>query len=215
MSWLLGRNDIGRQMQQIKGEMCANTTYYELDWKAFANHFNLSTLDRKVEEVARRCPVPSLIPTSCPNHPEVTEGQSSLMIKSLNVYPILKEICPDAKSIEPCVCEMNDFGATSLLCDNHGLDDRMVDRILDAYRNSTMRMRIVTPLTMLVLSNNQLTRIPKRIHYLPHLTTISLKNNLITTLEDGSFKFTQMLRYLDLSNNEITTIESGAIRGKK
>lgn len=131
----------------------------------------------------------------------------STIIKSLNINAF-QETCPLPELIAPCLCVTYQTGRMTVLCDDKQLGDEEIDRVLGVFLSQHK------PLSTLMLRNNSLTRVPRRIRCLSQsVTTIYLDRNLIEEVKEGSFNFIETLQVLDLSNNQIKKMEEGAIRG--
>ena len=93
-------------------------------------------------------------------------------------------ICPDAQIIAPCKCERSrvDYETTSLFCEGLNLDDAKASRILDSF----LRTPNVSPLSMVVLSKNQLTRVPDQLRLFNRLRSVDLSKNYIKSIEPDS-----------------------------
>lgn len=81
--------------------------------------------------------------------------------------------------------------------------------ILDAFLTTSN----VSPVSLLNLFGNSLTRVPPQLSRFTHLNEVSLAHNNITFLQSGGFEFATPLGWLFLHNNQITTIEEGALTG--
>ena len=115
------------------------------------------------------------------------------------------ESCPLFKQWD-ILAQQSGMTSLSLL----GLDGQTVRDALDSVISSPS----VGTLTDLILSRNGLTEVPGRIQLFSRLRSISLSQNDISFVGNGSLSFSTLdLQYLDLSRNGIDTIESDAFRG--
>lgn len=71
----------------------------------------------------------------------------------------------------------------------------------------------ISPVSILFLSNNLLTRVPDQIRFFPKLITANLDYNKLTSIDSGAFNFTSKLSYLNIFGNQIATIDPGAFLG--
>ena len=132
--------------------------------------------------------------------------QSSVQVEAATV-------CPPANAISPCACSQWTPTTTYLNCQSRILTDSQASAILDAY----LRTPNVSPVGVLQLSNNLLTRVPDQMKSFTQLEYAFLYNNFFTTIESGSFNAPADAPYplagLSLGANQLTTIEPGAFKG--
>jgi len=119
---------------------------------------------------------------------------------------------PDAAVIDPCVCSINVNGDVVLSCNNKDLDDSTISNILFNY---VLNQGLNSPLALLNLNTNRLTRVPSGIANLPNLIGLFMDENQVTTLPSDTTTFGPQtkLKYLSLANNQMTLIEAGALPG--
>lgn len=69
--------------------------------------------------------------------------------------------CPSDELITPCECKENEniLGTLHLVCADKKLDDSKIDQILDTF----LKTPGVSPLTLVSLKSNQLTRVPQKL----------------------------------------------------
>ena len=138
---------------------------------------------------------------------------SSLLIPpSLSVTrPPSIEICPPPEAYAPCYCGYTSLepNAIALTCDSFNLTDSEVSDILDTFLSTPD----ISPLVLLSLRNNQLTRVPSQMQLFTELQVIDLENNAITSVESGTFKFNADYLSLSLENNQLTTIAPDSFIG--
>ena len=70
----------------------------------------------------------------------------------------------------------------------------------------------ISPLRVLRLEHNKLTKIPKQIKQFPHLEEVYLWQNDITTIDAGSLSFKDVEKIVGLGD-KIETIQPGAFDG--
>ena len=119
---------------------------------------------------------------------------------------------PDTAVIDPCVCSINVNGDVVLSCNNKNLDDSTISNILFNY---VLNQGLNSPLALLNLNTNQLTRVPSGIANLPNLVGLFMDDNQVTTLPNDTTTFDPQtkLKYLSLANNQMTLVEAGALPG--
>ena len=130
----------------------------------------------------------------------------------LSVQVEAATVCPPANVISPCACSQWTPTTTYLNCQSRVLTDSQASAILDAY----LKTPNVSPVGVLQLSNNLLTRVPDQMKSFTQLEYAILDFNSITSIESGAFNFTDAanpLRSLYLSTNQLTTIAPGAFKG--
>lgn len=121
-------------------------------------------------------------------------------------------VCPPPGEISPCSCR--DLGSDGLViqldCRSASLDDAKASQILD----TMLSWPGVSPLRLLDMLGNRLTRVPSQLPQFVLLNSIDLSNNLITNVEANAFNFsTATLASLSLSSNSISSIQEGAFQG--
>ena len=119
--------------------------------------------------------------------------------------------CPHLIDYWPCSCSLASTARTlSLNCKNQQLNDTEADRILGAFTSP-----LVSPLSVLDLSNNLLTIVPRLISSssFPQLSYVLMSANNIQSIGSDSFSNFALLKFLDLSDNQITNIQFGAFKG--
>lgn len=121
-------------------------------------------------------------------------------------------VCPPPGEISPCSCR--DLGSDGLViqlnCRSASLDDAKASQILD----TMLSWPGVSPLRLLDMLDNRLTRVPSQLPQFVLLNSIDLSNNLITNVEANAFNFsTATLTSLSLSSNSISSIQEGAFQG--
>ena len=136
----------------------------------------------------------------------ITSSSSGSSILTSTNAP-LPAICPSADVYQPCDCTIVGETQVALICDNKNLNDAAISLIL---RNYIVAAGFDSPLALLSLSNNQLTKIPYEIVFLSNLNGLWMIQNQITTLTDGTFDSAAKLKYFSLAENQITSIESAA-----
>ena len=70
-----------------------------------------------------------------------------------------------------------------------------------------------TPLDILIMSKNTLTKIPDSLPQYTQLTTLSVASNAITSVATGQLSLTADLVSLDLSSNSISNIADNSLPG--
>lgn len=121
-------------------------------------------------------------------------------------------VCPPPASISPCRC--SDLGSDGLViqlnCRSASLDDAAASQILD----TMLSFPGVSPLRLLDMYDNRLSRVPSQLPQFVLLNSIDLSYNLITNVEYNAFNFsTATLTSLILSRKSISSIEEGAFQG--
>ena len=142
-----------------------------------------------------------------------------LFLLSCNVLccvTALEVVCPLAAVIEPCRCESlqywNEEDKILLNCNGLNLGDEKISRILDQFISTPG----LSPFTELLLTNNNLTRIPEQIRHFNQLSGLRLDSNQIRSIKKGSFNsIDRPLSRLSMKNNMINCIEPGAFSGIK
>ena len=125
-------------------------------------------------------------------------------------------VCPPSTAYTPCICKeySNKPGTIELNCSGGNLNNTQMSDILDAFLVTTPG---ISPVASLSLQVNQLTRVPSQIIKLfNHLVDVWLNSNAITSIESGTFNFTDAanpVQYLVLYENQLTTIAPGAFKG--
>ena len=71
-----------------------------------------------------------------------------------------------------------------------------------------------TPLDILIMSKNTLTKIPDSLPQYTQLTTLSVASNAITSVATGQVALTANVVLLDFSSNQISTIAAGSLPGE-
>jgi Leucine-rich repeat (LRR) protein len=121
--------------------------------------------------------------------------------------------CPPIEFYSPCECtEWTGTGTIRLSCFARNLTDSKATEILQVFLTTPE----VSPVGILKLDRNLLTRIPDEIHQFPQLVRVQLDSNNITSIDTaGTFKFTSTapLQLLMLYNTQLTTIAPGAFQG--
>ena len=133
---------------------------------------------------------------------------------SLLLSSSLAEVtCPPIELYSPCDCsEWTGTGTIRLSCFAANLTDSKTAEILQVFLTTPG----VSPLSILKLDRNQLTRIPDQINQFPQLVRVQLDSNNITSIDSaGAFKFngTAPLQLLMLYNTQLTNIAPGAFQG--
>ena len=121
--------------------------------------------------------------------------------------------CPPSADLSPCFCtEFFSPGQASLYCVSQNLDDAKMGQILDAYLAAGAS---VSPLEVMYLDRNQLTRVPTQISLFPNVFYVNLDYNNIRQVASGSFNFRPQIPpiRLFLGYNQLTSIEAGAFQG--
>ena len=119
-------------------------------------------------------------------------------------------VCPPEKAILPCQCQELIARETIYLeCYSTNLNDTRMGEIIDAFLSNPD----VSPITLLSLGNNSLTRVPDRLPLMSELEHVSLANNKIRSISAGTFNFTRTLQYIGLNDNQLVYIEPGAFLG--
>ena len=137
-------------------------------------------------------------------------------------------VCPPEAAYLPCTCTQyidNNNNTTLpaqqwlfLNCANQNLGDQKINAILDAFLDAAPD---VTPLALVFLNKNRLTRVPTPIRsFSTQLVNVRLDLNDIASIEPGAFNFTQSSSSqnnnnvnLELNGNTLTTIAPGAFKG--
>ena len=121
------------------------------------------------------------------------------------------EICPPPETYAPCYCGPTtmEYGTLILECSRCNLTDSEVSDILDAFLSTPG----VSPLLILNLSGNQLTRVPSQMQLFTELVVIEFQNNAIPSIESGTFNSNDDNWSLYLDSNQLTTIAPSAFRG--
>ena len=115
--------------------------------------------------------------------------------------------CPTyAVEIAPCVCGAASDGSSTLGidCANKGLDDSAMEAIVK-------NIPATTPVSVLNLGNNTLTRIPANLLQYTQLQTLIVSKNKITALGANQVALVADVTNLDFSNNQITKIEAKSL----
>jgi len=102
-----------------------------------------------------------------------------------------------------------EYGTLILECSRCNLTDSEVSDILDAFLSTPG----VSPLLILNLSGNQLTRVPSQMQLFTELVVIEFQNNAIPSIESGTFNSNDDNWSLYLDSNQLTTIAPSAFRG--
>ena len=121
--------------------------------------------------------------------------------------------CPPSADLSPCYCtEFFTPNKASLWCVNLNLDDAKMGEILDNYLAAGDS---VSPLEVLYLDSNQLTRVPNQIARFPSVFYVNLEKNRISSIASGSFNFGAEIPpiRLFLGYNKLLSIEAGAFQG--
>ena len=140
-----------------------------------------------------------------------------LFLLSCNVLccaTALEVVCPLAAVIEPCRCESlqywNEEDKILLNCNGLNLGDEKISRILDQFISTPG----LSPFKELLLTNNNLTRIPHQIRHFTELNRVYLDYNEIGSIKKGFFNLNNPNR-LSMTYNKINYIEPGAFSGIK
>ena len=75
-------------------------------------------------------------------------------------------------------------------------------------------MPATTPVAILNLNNNTLTKIPANLPKYTQLKNLLVSQNNITSVKANEVALTANVSYLDLSSNQISIIEAGSLPGK-
>lgn len=97
-----------------------------------------------------------------------------------------------------------------LNCNERHLGDANISRILDVF---VFDIKILNPIKILNLANNDLTRIPKQIRHFTRLKQLNLNFNHIQSLPPRALNLTTSFEVLGLKSNGMRTIEPGAFDG--
>jgi hypothetical protein len=118
-------------------------------------------------------------------------------------------IQPNPNDYAPCICLDGRDGLTLYVeCSNHNLDDTKISTILNSFLAPG-----ISPLGGLILTNNQLTKIPDQLKQFTQLTYVDLDENKISSLTAGTLSFTARIDAINLGFNQLTTIAPGAFDG--
>jgi len=136
---------------------------------------------------------------------------SLLLILFVCVYVQSTIICPAFEIYSPCTCTERPISPDTIEidCVYRFLSDSRMNEIMDALLTTPG----ISPVSILFLSNNLLTRVPDQIRFFPRLTTANLDYNKLTSIDNGAFNFTTKLSYLNIFGNQIATIAPGAFQG--
>ena len=120
--------------------------------------------------------------------------------------------CPDVSLIAPCTCYDTVTDGVSLLTldctSKSGLDDAKVDEILELFLIADPSNSI--PLGYILLDDNYLQVVPKKIQLFDQLISVSLTGNRIATIQSDTFNFgVRAPKTLILSENKINSIDPG------
>ena len=102
-----------------------------------------------------------------------------------------------------------DGTSIALSCARNLLGDVRISEILEAFLNTPS----ISPVSVMHLNSNLLTRIPPQLPKFTQLSTISLDRNFILSFPSNAFNFTRPPKYLWLNNNRLNGIEAGAFQG--
>ena len=118
--------------------------------------------------------------------------------------------CPTV-SISPCICvptSTNSLNTTlTITCADQGIADSDMTTIVG-------NIPATTPLDILIMSNNTLTKIPDSLPQYTQLTTLSVASNAITSVATGQVALTANVVLLDFSSNQISSIAAGSLPGE-
>ena len=129
------------------------------------------------------------------------------------VVEVMAGVCPPPGEIAPCSC--TDLGNEGLVvqlnCRSVNLDDARASQILD----TMLSWPRASPLRLLDMFNNRLTRVPSQLPKFPMLNNIDLSYNQIASIKSNTFNFSSTLSSLNLNFNPISSIQKGAFQGMK
>ena len=118
---------------------------------------------------------------------------------------------PNPIDIAPCVC-LDGNGTDRLTlyldCNNKNLDDTKLSLILNYFLAPG-----ISPLGALILSQNQLTKIPDQIKQFDKLNYVDLDQNKMQSVASGAITFTKLQNSISLGFNQLSTISPGAFQG--
>ena len=118
-------------------------------------------------------------------------------------------ICPPEAEYSPCVCRDYYGDGTLLLdCDYRSLDDQQISDMLNFF----LPEQGISPLSVLRLENNKLTKIPTQIKSFPRLKEVYLWQNAIETIETESLHFIGLEKLVGMGD-KVKVIEPGAFTG--
>jgi hypothetical protein len=135
-------------------------------------------------------------------------GCSSLLMVAVVQSAI---VCPPFEIYSPCTCTEPPISPNTIEidCVYRFLSDSRMNEIM----NALLTTPDISPVSILFLSNNYLTRVPDQIRFFPKLITANLDYNKLTSIDYSAFNFTSKLSYLNIFGNEIATIAPGAFQG--
>ena len=119
-------------------------------------------------------------------------------------------VCPPPDTYAPCRCteDLSKLGGVKLDCFERNLSDSNASNILDVFLSPD-----ISPISILNLSFNQLTRIPSQIRSFPHLQSVFITHNFIESIAFGDFNSTGRDTTLNFFHNQLTTIAPVAFTG--
>ena len=123
-------------------------------------------------------------------------------------------VCPPPDTYAPCRCteDLSKLGGVKprvkLDCFERNLSDSNASNILDVFLSPD-----ISPISILDLSFNQLTRIPSQVRSFPHLQSVLIIHNVIDSIAFGDLNITGRDTTLNFSHNQLTTIAPGAFTG--
>ena len=116
---------------------------------------------------------------------------------------------PNPDDYAPCVCLDGRDGLNLYVeCSNHNLDDAKISSILNSFLAPGM-----SPLGALILTNNQLTKIPDQLKQFNQLTYVDLDKNKIPSLAAGALSLTAKIGTINVGFNQLITIAPGTFVG--
>ena len=122
-------------------------------------------------------------------------------------------VCPPPGKTVPCSCtDLDSEGlVVQLNCRSVNLDDAKAGQILD----TMLSWPRASPLRLLDMFNNRLTRVPSQLPKFPMVNNIDLSYNQIASIKSNTFNFSSTLTSLNLNFNPISSIQKGAFQGMK
>ena len=127
-------------------------------------------------------------------------------------FIVIRRKCPSRDNISPCTCNfLEEITGTSVLlsCFDREVNDTKIGEILTSY----IATPNVTPLSVLDLSYNSLTQIPKEVVLFSALVDVNLNHNNIRSIPFDAIHCSSKCRSISLVGNQLTNIEPGAFQG--
>jgi len=130
------------------------------------------------------------------------------VLSTLALTPLICQCPTYADDIKPCTCGATESSTETLTinCANYGIGDSKMETIVN-------NISATTPVAVLDLGNNTLTRIPANLPQYKQLQTFIVSKNQITSIGANQLTLPADVALLDLSSNQITKIETNSLPG--